>query len=1249
MKRYLTLITFILLVVGLKSQDFSNNFRQISIDQGLPGQNVRRVFQDFNGIIWISVESVGLCRYDGHKFEVYNHNTAIPNSLSSNYVNAILEDSDSNLWIGTDKGLNKFIRYTNSFKTYFADGTRNGLKNDLIHTLFLDKSGILWIGTDEGLLYYDDSNDVFIQIDLKTEEQKISVQNIFEHSNGLFYLCTNKGLFEYDPKSNNIRHWLHTNNEEDGLVHQNVRCVTADADGNLWIGTQRGINFFDLDKEKFKVLEFNKEDKPVFENEGYNDIYNQNGRYLWFASYTNGIVIIDAKDYSYQRIFMDGKVEGSIKSNHILHIYKDRSNLLWISTKFEGLFIYDKQKEMFNLLPDKYKQFLDVKNLHILSYYSDTIKHYFWIGTKYYGLYGIDTATQTIKHYMHQFYDNNSISNNRVHEVFRDKKGQLWVGLRDGLDKLDEKTGHFYHYGASFVEDIKEDNHSNLWIGTTEGIFVVDEKERELVRFKHENAFFSNDALQITCILVDRSGNSWFSTRSNGLYCYHPDSRELIHFISNVNDSMSLHGDMVRPLAEDGNGLIWIGTKANGINIYDPHDETFRYLTLYDGLPTNFVLSIQKDLHNNFWFGTHNGLSFYDISKKTFTNYTSFHGLQGEIFELDVNGVFKDGYILFGGHNGINIFHPDSIKKFNPYKADSLIFTSVKIFNKEILRDFSGPQKIQLDYNENYLTIEFALINYVNPMKHQFFYRMKGISDNWFDLGNKNYVTFSGLPPGEYYLEVKGINEYGISSKKSISMDITIKSPVFEAWWFKAAVFILISLIVLIITRTRVSRTRSVQQYLENEIRERTEKLRKANEKLLERNQLIEKQKKEIELNKSELEEKVRERTKDLEAAKRKAEESDNLKSSFIANMSHEIRTPLNAILGFSSLISDAAKEKPELVFYQESIDSNAEILVKIIDDVLDISKIEAGQLVVSFKEVNLISLLTEVLNIYKQQLDKTRKHKIDLIFNNPLNENEELIINTDPHRLKQVLFNLVGNALKFTTKGYVEFGFEMGEYVLQFYVKDTGIGIGRDYFDAIFERFVKLENKEELYRGNGLGLPLSKSLVELLGGKLWVDSLLGHGSTFYFTLPNEKYVLKPKVQQKNIKTVKTKKVINPGKQILIVEDESSNYQFIKALLAQNNSATVWAHNGREAIEILISQSGRNISLILMDIKMPGMDGYKTFEKVRAYGIKIPIIAVTAYAQSEDKDKIINFGFSDYISKPVNKQVLLEIIRKHLK
>jgi signal transduction histidine kinase len=293
----------------------------------------------------------------------------------------------------------------------------------------------------------------------------------------------------------------------------------------------------------------------------------------------------------------------------------------------------------------------------------------------------------------------------------------------------------------------------------------------------------------------------------------------------------------------------------------------------------------------------------------------------------------------------------------------------------------------------------------------------------------------------------------------------------------------------------------------------RTEELMEANNELITQNNLIENQKQQIEKNQGLLEIKVKERTKDLELAKQKAVESDKLKSSFLGNISHEIRTPLNAIIGFSSIVVDMAHENPEIVKYTTHIYNSAELLLKIINDILDLSKIETEQLIITKTAINLNNLLNTLYTTFHQQINEKYSSNVKLRINNSLQKGKELIIYTDLPRLQQVFFHLMDNAMKFTKSGFIELGYEIKPGAIMFYIKDSGIGINAINLKRIFERFVKVEEKDILYKGSGLGLSLSKSLIELLGGKIWVESVENQGSTFYFTIPDEhSYTIDSKV-----------------------------------------------------------------------------------------------------------------------------------------
>ncbi|MCW3805872.1 ATP-binding protein [Plebeiibacterium marinum] len=382
-----------------------------------------------------------------------------------------------------------------------------------------------------------------------------------------------------------------------------------------------------------------------------------------------------------------------------------------------------------------------------------------------------------------------------------------------------------------------------------------------------------------------------------------------------------------------------------------------------------------------------------------------------------------------------------------------------------------------------------------------------------------------------------------------------------------------------------------------------------------------------------------------LMRAKIKAEESDVLKTAFLSNMSHEIRTPMNAILGFSNLLSHkeiSAIEKEEFV---NLIRINGKNLLTLVEDIIDISKIDSGQLRIKNAPICLHGVLKEIYDSFWDDIKRRGQINLKLYLNEGISEKNTTIL-TDAFRLKQVLINLVGNAIKFTERGFVEFGYELkNEEVLQFYVKDTGIGLPEGKEQIIFERFQKFSGTKQkmLYGGTGIGLSIAKDLVSLMGGKIWVESEEKVGSTFYFTVPYHK------VSNVGLDSFKEDDVAVynwEGKTFLIAEDEEDNFRYLEVALSISNASLIWARNGAEAVDIF-NRIG-NIDLVLMDIKMPEMDGYSATQEIKKRNQEVPVIAQTAYAMSEEREKSKKAGCDDYISKPISYDDLLRVINKHV-
>ncbi|MBN1338171.1 MAG: PAS domain S-box protein [Bacteroidales bacterium] len=384
----------------------------------------------------------------------------------------------------------------------------------------------------------------------------------------------------------------------------------------------------------------------------------------------------------------------------------------------------------------------------------------------------------------------------------------------------------------------------------------------------------------------------------------------------------------------------------------------------------------------------------------------------------------------------------------------------------------------------------------------------------------------------------------------------------------------------------------------------------------------------------------------DLQAAKERAEESDRLKTAFLANMSHEIRTPMNAIVGFSELLNDPSLMAEHRKEYVALINENSKILLNLIEDIIDVAKIEAGQIRIVHSSCQVNRIIDELKDLFENEILRLKRKSLEIkVFKG--NGNEGFSIISDPFRLRQILNNLLSNAVKFTSSGFIEYGYTIGrENTIHFFVRDTGIGLQKEKTDIIFERFRQAEESSTRgYGGTGLGLTITKKLVELLGGKIWVESEPGKGSVFHFILP---FILADAVESRVERSVKTESPDWEGKTFLVAEDEQSNYELVKAILSKTRAKILYAKNGEEAVK-LFRKHDESIDLVLMDIRMPEMNGFEAARIIKGIRKPVPVISLTAYAMAEDREKSILAGFDDYISKPIKPSDLINIIRKHIK
>ena len=1277
------------------------HFKHLNVEDGLSQSTVRAIFQDKMGFMWFGTD-IGINKFDGSEFTVYKYNAADSTGIPSNFIIEILEDSHGIFWIGTGYGgLCRFDREQEVFYTYGYDrNNKESLSNNSIRALFEDSRNNLWIGTaGGGLNMYNRSTDSFTRFrhdSLSTTDIGSNyISAIAEDKKGFLWLASPEGILtRYSAATHKGECYNLYGNEVTDRQTTTFGQLFIDSQDDVWFATELGLYYFDQQKKEFK--HFTKGTAGTHLNENaISDIQELENGIFMIATDHGGINLFNKNTGTFTYHKHSKYDVTSISNDQLYSIYRSQDGIIWIGNFHGGLNIYDPASKKFALQTElRTQKGSAFSNGSVLTICEDPEKNILF-GYDGQGINVYNPQTGKIRQMTAVAGNPNSVLSNNVVEIYQSRNGDLWIGTYlMGMTRIDAKTKQFSHYrhndhnlkgiGGNNVWSIIEDHQGKIWIGFQgNGMDSYDPKTNRFVHYKHDpNDIHTLSNNDIYKIFEDRSGNIWISTR-NGLCLYNRKSDNFTRYISGKDINKGIYGNCIYDIYQDDQDSLWIGTDQ-ALNLFHAESESFTHFLESDGLNGNAVLSITGDKNNNLWISTNKGISRFNTRERKFRNYDVADGLIDNEFNYVsvLNG--SDGRMYFGAKNGFNFFYPDSI-------FDNPVIPPVFITGLKILNDPVGPKQnkgvlskhitfeknITLTSEQSVFSIEFAALNYSNPQKNQYAYWLEGFDEHWNYAGNKHEVTYTNLNPGRYTFRVKGSNNDGIWNEEGATLLITILPPWWNTWWFKVLVYATLLGLLLLFYFFRLNFYQRQQKKLLVLVRERTfqleevavtleekqEEINSQNEKLIsqrdelesnnrtlteQKKQILE-QNKELDKHRNQLESLVEERTRELIEAKNKAEESDRLKSSFLANLSHEIRTPLNAILGFSSLLGEKNLKGHEREEYNRIIQGSSNTLLELISDILDISKIEAGQLVLDSQDVALETVINDLVGIFemfmkREDIGSNKSVELKVAIDDEL---RKVHIITDNLRLTQVLSNLINNAIKFTRKGSIEVGCTKvpDEEMLEFYVKDTGVGIRKENQQLVFERFRKVEeDKLQLHRGTGLGLAISYQLVNLMGGSMRLVSKFGEGSTFYFTLPLIRTESEVTRSNKKNATESTPDLSNYV--ILVAEDDISNFNYIDKLLKNAKATVLHAENGNQVIKLL--QSNDKISLVLMDIKMPIMDGIEALHAIRKLNMKIPVIAQTAYALADEIVKLKKEGFDEYLSKPIQCDSLYEILIRYL-
>jgi len=986
----------------------------------------------------------------------------------------------------------------------------------------------------------------------------------------------------------------------------------------LWMGTNKGLVQLNLISNQLKFYQIVPTTTYIQGNANdFTSILQDKNGLIWTGTpgeLGGGLVQFDTETEQFQRFKYESFNPHSLRYNTILSLCEDKTGILWVGTHMGGLSRWDRKKWKFKHIGHDPKTLNSISEDNVVSICEDE-KGILWFGTFEQGLNRYDRKKNQFTCYLHDPLNPYSLSNNGLESVIEDpvESGVLWIGTwGSGLDKFYKEEKIFIHFqqdptddnsiSCNIIRTLFIDSRGVLWIGTEEGLNRFNRKTKKFKRFQNDpedSTSLSGD--RVNSIFEDKAGTIWIGTDGYGINRFNPVSENFVSYKSLSNNEWP---KLITCLYEDKKGNFWIGTHMEGIYLFDRKKGVYtKNLNEKDGLSNNVVRAILEDDSGNLWISTTTGLSKFNPTTESFKNFGKSEGLGGIRFNYSAIKT-KSGEMIFVGEHGFNIFHPDSVKD-DPVPPQ-VVIANVSLFNrpgeKLIFEQFiSELDEIILTYDQNDLSFDFVGLHYGDPRKNSYKYILDGFDDNWIDAGTQRNATYTNLDPGEYIFKCNASNRDGIWNEKGASIKIIILPP----WWATTWAYIIYAIIVLSIIyftwRLQLKRIRIKHDY---------------------------------EMSRFEAE---------------KMHEVDEMKSRFFANISHEFRTPLTLILGISKKILDKTKEQ---VFKDDIgiIKRNANRLHGLVNQLLDLSKLESGKMKLEASEQNIIPLLKGLVLSFTSFAERKR---IKIKFNS---DEEEIVAYLDKDKVEKIVINLLSNAFKFTPQGgRIDFGVKKFDKKFEITISDTGIGINPERIDKIFDRFYQVDSSHTREQeGTGLGLALTKELVELHKGKIRVESSEGKGSTFTVTLPLGKDHLKPEeiVEDKLLreKIVSEVDEISPeyeGQKVrsdievltetekllmLIVEDNADVRNYIKGNLKEDYRI-LEAVNGEDGLHQAINHIP---DLIISDVMMPKMDGFEMCDKIKndERTSHIPVIMLTAKATSQDKIDGYKTGADDYIMKP---------------